>query len=318
MSKDQIIVGLDIGTTKVCAIVGKTNEFGKIDILGVGKAESDGVKRGVVVNIDKTVEAIKAAVASAESIANVSIKVVYVGIAGEHIRSMQQKGIITLNNPNSEITIDDVNRLYDEMFKIALQPGTEIIHVLPQEYTVDNEHGIIDPVGMSGVRLECNFHVVTAQTTAARNIFKCVERAGLQVAELVLEPIASSFSVLTEEEKEAGVCLVDIGGGTTDVAIFKDNIIRHTAVIPFGGGVITDDIKEGCSVMAKYAEQLKQKYGSAMASMVEEDEVITIAGLAGRANREIRRKVLSNIIQARAEEILEFVASEIKHAGFEK
>ena len=275
-STERIIVGLDIGTTKICAIVGKRNEYGKINILGLGKAHSDGVSRGVVVNIEKTVQAIREAIAEAEKHSGIKIEVVHVGIAGEHVRSMQHKGIITLNNPDFEIIQSDVNRLHEDMFKIATQPGTEIIHVLPQEYTVDSQSGIIDPVGMSGVRLEGNFHIVTGQITAANNIYKCVVRAGLEVAELILEPLASSAAVLTEEEKEAGVCLVDIGGGTTDIAVFENNIIRHTAVIPFGGNIVTEDIKHGCKVMKKHAELLKVQYGSALADAVTEDVVISI------------------------------------------
>lgn len=318
MSKEKIVVGLDIGTTKVVAIVGKKNEFGKINILGFGKAESDGVARGVVVNIDKTVEAIRQAVLEAEKQSGVDINVVHVGIAGEHIRSMQHKGIITLPNPDSEISATDVKRLHDEMFRIATPPGTEIIHVLPQLYTVDNQASIKDPVGMSGIRLEGNFHVVTGQTTAANNIYKCVRKAGLEARELILEPLASSASVLTDEEKEAGVCLVDIGGGTTDIAIFEDNIIRHTAVIPFGGNIVTEDIKQGCGVMRKQAELLKLRFGSALATEIKDDEIITIAGIRDRTPKEIRRKTLSNIIQSRMEEIIEFVAAEIKHSGYEK
>lgn len=318
MNTERIVVGLDIGTTKVCAIVGKRNEFGKINILGFGKAESDGVSRGVVVNIDKTVEAIRKAIMEAEKQSGVDINVVYVGIAGEHIRSMQHKGIITLSDPDMEISAGDVKRLHDEMFKIATPPGMEILHVLPQEYTVDNQVGIKDPVGMSGVRLEGNFHVVTGQTTAANNIYKCVRKAGLEARELVLEPLASSAAVLTDEEREAGVCLVDIGGGTTDLAIFEDNIIRHTAVIPFGGNIVTEDIKQGCSVMRRQAELLKLRFGSALATEIKDDEIITITGLQGRPPKEIRRRTLSNIIQSRMEEIVEFVAAEIKHSGYEK
>lgn len=318
MSTEKIVVGLDIGTTKVCAIVGKRNEFGKINILGFGKAESDGVSRGVVVNIDKTVEAIRKAVAEAEKQSSVEIGVVHVGIAGEHIRSMQHKGIITLNDPDAEISTADVKRLHDDMFRIATPPGTEILHVLPQEYTVDNQVGIKDPVGMSGVRLEGNFHVVTGQTTAANNIYKCVRKAGLEARELILEPLASSAAVLTEEEKEAGICLVDIGGGTTDLAIFEDGIIRHTAVIPFGGNIVTEDIKQGCGVMRRQAELLKLRFGSALAMEIKDDEIITISGLQGRPPKEIRRKTLAKIIQSRMEEIMEFVAAEIKHSGYEK
>lgn len=318
MSTEKIVVGLDIGTTKVCAIVGKRNEFGKINILGFGKAESDGVSRGVVVNIDKTVAAIRKAVAEAEKQSGVDINVVYVGIAGEHIRSRQHKGIITLNDPDQEICNHDVMRLHEDMFKIATPPGTEIIHVLPQEYTVDSQSGIKTPVGMSGVRLEGNFHVVTGQTTAANNIYKCVRKAGFEARELVLEPLASSASVLTDEEMEAGICLVDIGGGTTDLAIFEDNIIRHTAVIPFGGNIVTEDIKQGCQVMRRQAELLKLRFGSALGTEIKDDEIITITGLQGRPPKEIHRRTLASIIQSRMEEIVEFVSAEIKNSGYEK
>ncbi len=314
---DKIVVGLDIGTTKICAIVGKRNEFGKINILGIGKADSDGVNRGVVVNIEKTVQSIREAVADAEKQSGIKIEVVHVGIAGEHVRSMQHKGIITLNHPDLEITREDVARLHNEMFKIATQPGTEIIHVLPQEYTVDNQIGIFEPVGMSGVRLEGNFHIVTGQTTAANNIYRCVVRAGLDVAELILEPLASSAAVLTEEEKEAGVCLVDIGGGTTDIAIWENNIIRHTAVVPFGGNIVTEDIKQGCKVMKRHAELLKTQYGSALADAITEELIISIPGPRDRTAKEISQKMLAQIIQSRMEEIMEFVAAEIKNSGYE-
>ncbi len=317
ISNERIVVGLDIGTTKICAIVGRRNEFGKINILGVGKSHSDGVSRGVVVNIEKTVQAIREAIREAEKQSGIKIEVVHVGIAGEHVRSMQHKGIITLNNPDFEITQDDVLRLHEDMFKIATNPGTEIIHVLPQEYTVDSQAGIIDPVGMSGVRLEGNFHIVTGQTTAANNIYKCVVRAGLEVAELILEPLASSAAVLTEEEKEAGVCLVDIGGGTTDIAVWENNIIRHTAVIPFGGNIVTEDIKHGCKVMKKHAELLKIQYGSALAEAVTEDVVISIPGPRDRPAKEIHKSMLAQVIQSRMEEIMEFVAAEIKNSGYE-
>lgn len=314
---DKIVVGLDIGTTKICAIVGRRNEFGKINILGVGKADSDGVNRGVVVNIEKTVQAIREAIAEAEKQSGIKIEVVHVGIAGEHVRSMQHKGIITLNHPGLEITREDVSRLHGEMFKIATQPGTEIIHVLPQEYTVDNQSGILEPVGMSGVRLEGNFHIVTGQTTAANNIYRCVVRAGLEVAELVLEPLASSAAVLTDEEKEAGVCLVDIGGGTTDIAIWENNIIRHTAVVPFGGNIVTEDIKQGCKVMKRHAEQLKVQYGAALADAITDELIISIPGPRDRAAKEISQNMLAQIIQSRMEEIMEFVAAEIKNSGYE-
>ena len=317
MNTDRIVVGLDIGTTKICAVVGKRNEYGKINILGLGEAISDGVSRGVVVNIEKTVAAIRQAVAEAEKQAGIQIEVVHVGIAGEHVRSMQHKGLITLSNEDFEIAQEDVNRLHDDMFKIATQPGTEIIHVLPQEYSVDDQTGIVDPIGMHGVRLEGNFHIVTGQTTAANNIYKCVRRADLEVEELILEPLASSAAVLSEEEKEAGVCLIDIGGGTTDIAIFEGNIIRHTAVIPFGGNIVTDDIKQGCKVMKKHAELLKTEYGSALAEAVTDDVVISIPGPRDRPAKEIHKKTLAHVIQSRMEEMMEFALAEIKNSGYE-
>ena len=243
---EQIIAALDIGTTKVCVLVGRKNENGKIEVLGMGKADSVGVMRGVVTNIDKTVSAIRNAVQEAEAAAGVSIKSVHVGIAGQHIKSLQHRGILTRHNLEDEISEIDTQRLIDDMHKLAMNPGEKIIHVLPQEYIVDNEQGIKDPIGMGGSRLEANFHIITGQVAAAQNIERCVLKAGLQMASLVLEPIASATSVLSEEEKEAGIALIDIGGGTTDIAIFQEGIIRHTAVIPFGGNIITEDIKDGC------------------------------------------------------------------------
>lgn len=318
MENNEIIVGLDIGTTKICAIVGRKNEYGKIDILGVGKAESAGVSRGVVTNIQKTVAAIKSAVDQATAKSNVDIKVVHVGIAGQHIKSLRHRGTIVRGNGEDEIEQTDIDRLIQDMHRLVMQPGEEIIHVIPQEYIVDKEHGIKDPIGMAGVKLEGNFHIITGQVTAAKNIDRCVTKAGLKVADLILEPIASSESVLTDEEKEAGVALVDIGGGTTDIAIFQDGIIRHTAVIPLGGNIITEDIKEGCTVMHKQAEALKIRFGSALADEARENEIISIPGLRGREPREISVKNLAYIIQARVEEIFEHVYYEIKCSGYEK
>jgi cell division protein FtsA len=318
MENKEIVVGLDIGTTKICVIVGRRNEFGKIDILGMGKSESEGVSRGVVTNIQKTVEAIKEAVAQATSRSNVDIKVVHVGIAGQHIKSVRHRGIIVRANGEDEISQVDVNRLDEDMHRLVMNPGEEIIHVIPQEYIVDSESGIRDPIGMAGVRLEGNFHIITGQITAAKNIYRCVTKAGLTVADLILEPIASSEAVLTDEEKEAGVALVDIGGGTTDIAVFQDGIIRHSAVIPLGGNIITEDIKEGCAVMRKQAEALKVKFGSALADEAKENEIIAIPGLKGREPREISVKNLAFIIQARVEEIFEHVHYEIKCSGYEK
>lgn len=316
-NNERIVVGLDIGTTKVCAIVGKYNDYGKINVLGVGRATSDGVKRGVVVNIDKTVKAIQKAIELAEKQSGVPITDVYVGIAGEHIRSTQNNHVITLKNQDQAIVLEDVKRLHKEAHKIATPPGTEIIHILPQDYVVDNQRNIKEPIGMPAVRLEGNFHIVMGQTTAAKTIYKCVRQAGLEVNQLILEPLASSSSVLSEEEKQAGVCLVDIGGGTTDIAIFEDNIIRHTAVIPFGGNIISEDIKKECVILPRQAEALKVKFGSALETEITDDEIITIPGFRGGKPKEIRKSTLAGIIQARMEEIMEFIAMEIKNSGYE-
>ena len=314
----EVVVGLDIGTTKICAIVGCMNEFGKIEILGMGKTESIGVTRGMVSNIEKTVQSIKIAVQEAADKSGADIKVVNVGIAGQHIRSLQHRGMKTRNSLEEEISHKDIDSIIEDMFKIAMLPGEEIIHVIPQEYIVDSEVGIKDPVGMAGSRLEANCHIITGQVAAAKNIHKCVEKAGLKVEDLILEPLASSEAVLTEEEKEAGIVLVDIGGGTTDIAIFQDGIIRHTAVIPFGGNIITEDIKEGCSIIKNQAELLKVKFGSALANENMENEIVSIPGLRGREPKEISLKNLAHIIQARMEEIIENIHYEIKCSGYEK
>ncbi|MFZ9029246.1 MAG: cell division protein FtsA [Crocinitomicaceae bacterium] len=316
----KIIVGLDIGTTKIACFVGRKNEHGKIEILSMGKSESLGVTRGMVSNIEKTIKSIREAVDEAESRieGDLTIKVVNVGIAGQHIKSIQHRGIYTRTSLENEISQKDIDALMDDMYRLAMPPGEEIITVLPQEYIVDNEQGIKDPIGMSGVRLEANFHIITGNVGASMNINKCVQRAGLSVKDIILEPIASAHSVLTEEEKEAGIVLVDIGGGTTDVAIFHEGIIRHTAVIPFGGNVITEDIKEGCTIMKRQAEMLKQKFGSALASESQDNEVVAIPGLRGRAPKEITLRNLASIIQARMEEIIELVHYEIKNSGYEK
>lgn len=317
MEEDKIIVGLDIGTTKICCIVGRKNEFGKLEILGMGKAVSDGVIRGIVTNIDKTVHAIEKAVSQAGEMANIDIRVVNVGIAGQHIKSAVYHGSITRES-NDEITVEDVNRLTNDMYRIVIPPGSEIIHVMPQDYIVDYEDGIKDPVGMSGVKLEADFHIITAQTNAINNINRCIKRAGLEVENLILEPLASSLAVLSEEEKEAGVCLVDIGGGTTDIAVFYDNIIRHTAVIPFGGNIITADIKQGCMVMDHQAEQLKTKFGRAIGEEANANEIVAIPGLRNRPAKEISVKNLAHIIEARMEEIIEMVHTEIITSGYHK
>jgi len=316
MQNDKIVVGLDIGTTKICALVGRKNEFGKLEILGMGKAISEGVVRGIVSNIDKTVDAIKKAIRMAEEQSGINIGIVNVGIAGQHVKSLQHNGSITRATTDNEITVEDVNRLTNDMYRLVTKPGDEIIHVMPQDYKVDYEEGIVDPVGMTGVRLEGNFHIITAQSNAINNLNKCVTRAGLEIENLILEPLASSMSVLSDEEKEAGVALIDIGGGTTDLAIFKDNIIRHAAVLPFGGNIITSDIKQGCMVMQNQAEQLKVKFGKAIADEASDNEIVSIPGLRDRTPKEISLKNLAFIIEARMEEIIELVYSEIVRSGY--
>jgi cell division protein FtsA len=316
--QDELVVSLDIGTTKIVVMVGRKNEFGKIEIIGMGKAESVGVSRGMVSHITPTVHSIEKAVAEAEAKSGVDIKLVNVGIAGQHIKSLQHRGVRMRKSLEDEINQSDIDALCEDMFALAMQPGEDIIHVLPQEYIVDNEQGIKDPIGMSGSRLEANFHIITGQTAAVKNIAKCVTKAGLDTLEVILEPLASAEAVLSEEEKEAGVVLVDIGGGTTDVAIFQDGIIRHTAVIPFGGNIITEDIKEGCTIIKKQAELLKVKFGSALASENQDNEIVAIPGLRGREPKEISLRNLSHIIQARMEEIIEQVYYEIKTSGYEK
>ncbi|HOO09585.1 MAG TPA: cell division protein FtsA [Cyclobacteriaceae bacterium] len=317
MEQEKIVVGLDIGTTKICAIVGRKNDFGKLEVLGMGKAESEGVIKGIVTNIDKTVFAIEKAIKEASDMSGIDVGIVNVGIAGQHIRSSIHHGGITRNTKDDEISIEDVNRLTEDMYRIVIPPGSEIIHVMPQDYMVDYEEGIKDPVGMSGVKLEADFHIITAQTSAINNINKCVRRGNLEIEDLILEPLASSLAVLSEEEKEAGVCLIDIGGGTTDVAIFYDNIIRHTAVIPFGGNILTTDIQHGLMVMAKQAEQLKTRFGKAIAEEASPNEIVSIPGIRNRTAKEISVKNLSHIIQARMEEIIEMAHGEIINSGFE-
>ena len=311
------IVGLDIGTTKISIMIGRKNQYGKIDILAQGKAVSIGVSRGIVANIDQTVASIKEAVQEAETMSGIKIQEVFVGIAGQHIKSLQHRGQIVRDNIEIEITREDIDKLKSNMFKLITIPGEEVIHVFPQEYTVDGEDGIQDPKGMAGVKLEANFHIITAQVGAVKNIMRCVEKAGLTPKDLVLEPLASAVATLDEDEKREGVALVDIGGGTTDVAIFLDNIIRHTAVIPFGGNVITKDIKAGLQILEKQAELLKVKFGSAMYTEDQENVMVSIPGLRGREPKEIAVKNLSEIIGARMKEIIDLVYHEIKVSGYE-
>jgi len=319
----KVIVGLDIGTTKVCAIVGAKNEHGKVEILGMGKAESLGVIRGEVINIDKTVKSIREAVEKAKQSMSggkirVEINSVHVGIAGQHIKSLQHRNSISRIQNDDEVSKQDVERLIADTHNLALPPGDKIIHVIAQEFSVDDFTDVVDPIGIAGVRLAGNFHIITGHVDAIRNIYKSVNRAGLEVADLILEPLSSSEAVLTAEEMEAGVCLVDIGGGTTDVAIFKKGMIRHTAVIPFGGNIITDDIVDGCQVLRNQAELLKLKFGSALADENKDNEIVCIPGFHGRPPKEVSIKNLAMVIQARVEEIFESVLYEIKSSGLER
>lgn len=318
MESEKIVFGLDIGTTKIVCLAGKLNEHGKLEILGVGRSKSLGVKRGIVNNIMQTVESINHAVEILKKDSGLDVKSVCTGIAGQHIRSLQHQDYITRENPEDFIDSKDVEKLHQNVRQLILLPGEEIIHVLAQEYKIDGEANITQPEGMYGSRLEASFHIVAGQTGAIKNITRCVFTAGLQVNALNLEPLASADAVLSAEEKEAGVVLVDIGGGTTDVAIFKDGIIRHTAVIPFGGNVITEDIKEGCSIIEKDAELLKIRFGSALPSENKDNEIVSIPGLRGGDPKEISLKNLSKIIKARVEEIIDQVYRQITAYGFQE
>ena len=318
MEHNDISVGLDIGTTKIVAMIGRRNEYGKIELLGTGKAKSLGVHRGVVNNITQTIQSIQMAVDEAIAVSGIKIDEAVVGIAGQHIRSLQHSDYITRPNAEDVIDEDDLEQLEKQVHKLVMLPGEEIIHVLPQEFKVDGQPEIAQPVGMYGGRLEANFHVVVGQVSSIRNVGRCIKSAGLNLAGITLEPLASAEAVLSIEEKEAGVALIDIGGGTTDLAIFKNGIIRHTAVIPFGGNVITEDIKEGCSIIEQQAELLKTKFGSAWPGENKDNEIVSIPGLRGREPKEITLKNLSKIIHARVVEIIEQVFLEIKNYGHEE
>ena len=317
MEHNKIAVGLDIGTTKIVAMIGRYNEYGKLEILGLGKSKSLGVHRGVVNNITQTIQSIQQAVLDAETSSGMKITDVIVGIAGQHIRSLKHSDYITRKDSDTVIDDQDIEDLCNQVHKLVMLPGEEIIHVLPQDFKVDGQSEITEPIGMYGGRLEANFHVVVGQVSSIRNIGRCIKSAGLSLSGITLEPLASSNAVLGMEEKEAGVALIDIGGGTTDLAIFKDGIIRHTAVIPFGGNVITEDIKEGCSIIEKQAELLKIKFGSAWPGENKDNEIVSIPGLRGREPKEITLKNLSKIIHARVIEIIEQVYLEIKNYGHE-
>ncbi len=314
---DKLVVGLDIGTTKVCAIVGQLNENGKINILGVGSELSlGGVIRGEVANITKTVDAIKGAVAKASKISNVEINTVYVGIAGEHIRSFQQSGVKIRENSESEITLSELEELTKEQFRISVEPGSKIIHALPQEYIIDGRIVTKEPRGMTGTKLECKFHIITGKISAAKTIQKCVENAGLQATDVIVEPIASAQAVLNADELQAGIAILDIGGGTSDLAIFYDGKIRHTAVIPYGGEIITADISEAFGILPKQAEQIKVKHGHALPEGTRSNEVVVVPGINERKPKQIMVRNLAHVIHARMSEILEMVKDEIEYSGF--
>jgi cell division protein FtsA len=317
-SKD-FVVGLDIGTTKICCIVGEvSHESGgepSIDIVGIGTAPSSGLRKGVVINIDATVESITKAIEEAELMAGVEISTVYTGIAGGHIKSFNSTGIVAVKD--KEITEQDVQRVIDAAKAIAIPLDREVIHIIPQEYMINGQDGIRDPIGMSGVRLEAKVHIVTGAVSSAQNIVKCANKAGLNVAEICLEPIASSEAVLSQDEKELGVALVDIGGGTSDIAIFKDGAIVYTGVLAIGGNHITNDISVGLRTPQAEAEKIKIKYGCAMASMVKPDETIEVAGVGGRKSRVLARRLLAEIIEPRVEEIFSLIQREIMTSGYQ-
>lgn len=319
MNNEQpIIVGLDIGTTKIAVIAGRKNEFGKLEILGFGKANSSGVKHGQVLNIDETIKAIKTALENCyASNPNLEVNEVYVGIAGHHIKSLQTRGDIVRQQTDEEITQKEIDQLIDDQYKTYIPAGDQIIDVIPQEFTVDNFQNIPNPIGYGGVKIGANFHIITGDKNAIRNINRSVEKASLNTKDLVLQPLASASAVMGQEDLEAGVAIVDIGGGTTDLAVFYEGILKHTAVIPFAGENITNDIKTGLGVLKTQAEQMKVQFGSALANEAKANAYITIPGLRGMPAKEISVKNLANIIQARMSEILDFVTYHLKQVGLD-
>lgn len=313
MAEHEIIAGLDLGTTKVCAIVAEHTDDG-LDIIGIGSVPSKGLKKGVVVNIESTVQAIRAAVEQAETMAGVEINTVYAGIAGSHVRGMNQTGVAAI--ANREVSHDDVERVLEQAKAIPLPGDRQVLHVLPQEYLVDHQDGVREPVGMSGVRLEARAHLVTAATTSVQNIIKCAERCGLYVAEVVLQPLASAEAVLSEDEKEIGAALIDIGGGTTDIIIYADGAVVHTSVIPIGGINLTNDIATGLRTPMAEAERIKMKYGCSSTAMVDDEETIEVPSVGGRPPRVLSRRVLCDIIEPRAEEIFAACRHVLAETGY--
>ena len=319
MSKKEtngLIVGLDIGTSKVVAIVGEITPEGDIDIIGIGTQPSRGLKKGVVVNIESTVQSIQRAVEEAELMAGCQIRSVYAGIAGSHIRSINSHGIVAIKE--KEVTAADVARVIDAAKAVAIPADQRIIHVLPQEFVIDNSEGIRDPISMSGVRLEAKVHLVTGAMSAAQNIIKCVRRCGLEVDDIILEQLAASAAVLTDDEKELGVCLVDIGGGTTDIAVFSDGAIRHTAVIPIAGDQVTNDIAVALRTPTQYANEIKIKYACALRQLAAEDETIEVPSVGDREPRTLARQTLAEVVEPRYEELLGLVQAELRRSGFEE
>jgi cell division protein FtsA len=319
MNNEQpIIVGLDIGTTKIAAIAGRKNEYGKLEILGFGRANSNGVQHGMVLNIDQTIKAIQTALENCyTSNPNLTLSEVYVGIAGHHIKSLQTRGDIVRHNNDEEIKQAEIDQLVNDQYKTYIPAGDQIIDVIPQEFTVDNFQNIPDPIGYSGVKVGANFHIITGDKNAIRNINRSVDKAGLKTKDLVLQPLASAAAVMCDHDLEAGVAIVDIGGGTTDLAVFYEGILKHTAVIPFGGENITNDIKTGLGVLKTQAELMKVQFGSALAEEAKANAFITIPGLRGMAPKEISVKNLASIIQARMSEIMDFVSYHLKQVGLD-
>jgi cell division protein FtsA len=317
-SSQRTVVGLDIGTTKVCAIIGEVGENGVIDIIGVGQAPSEGLRKGVVVNLESTVKSITKAIEEAELMSGVEVNSAYVGIAGGHIKGINSRGVVAVTRQDREITSPDVDRVIEAAQAVSIPMDREVIHVLPQEFIVDDQDGIKEPIGMSGVRLEAEVHIVTAAVTSAQNIVRSVNRAGFEVNDIVLEPLASSFAVLTEDEKELGVVLVDIGGGTTDIALFVEGAIWQTEVLGIGGGNVTKDISVGLRTPINEAEQIKLRYGCALTDLVKADEEIEVPSVGGRKAKGLPRQVLTGIIQPRMEEIFYLVSREIKKTGYEE
>jgi cell division protein FtsA len=319
MNHEQpIIVGLDIGTTKIAAIAGRKNEYGKLEILGFGRANSNGVKHGQVLNIDETIKAIKMALDNCfASNPDLAISEVYVGIAGHHIKSLQTRGDIVRQNTDNEITQREIDQLIADQYRTYIPAGDQIIDVIPQEFTVDNFQNIPNPIGYGGVKVGANFHIITGDKNAIRNINRAVEKSGLVTKDLVLQPLASAAAVMAQEDLEAGVAIVDIGGGTTDLAVFYEGILKHTAVIPFGGENISNDIKTGLGVLKTQAEQMKVQFGSALSQEAKANAFITIPGLRGMPAKEISVKNLANIIQARMSEIMDFVIYHLKQVGLD-